>query len=558
MTDAPVSHASTWALAFLRGLVERGIRDLVLSPGSRSQALALAAAAFDDAGLIALHVVIDERVAAFRALGIAVESGRPVAVIVTSGTALANLHPGLLEAHHQGVPIIAITADRPESLRLAGVNQTTVQPHLFGFASRAEFDIPAPGADAAHDGARWAETVATAAVTLSGPIHLNVQFVEPLSSPMSTEDVVAGVVAGELPTVDRAIDTVEIAARPGVVVVAGHGAGARAEEWARELGAPLIAEIASGAHFGPHLVTDYRRILQLSEFRDAIDTVLVVGRPTLARAIDALCAQSEVDVVVVRGAEAIPYRPSDSARVVDTVTVAGDGASIAMEWGIPWSRRSRMAIDLEAQEPATDIAGSLSDNHAERADFARHEMQIQREPVTPEMLVRAVWDATWPHDRLVFGASRLIRVADSILPGKPLVVHSNRGLSGIDGTISTAAGIAAARRTTGNGQVGVTRVLLGDLSAQHDVGAVATVSGPVQIIVGNDGGGRIFDDLAVAHTANPEHFERVMRTPQRINFEGVAQTFGIGFHRVTNRGELATALSDLSGPVLIEVVLPRD
>jgi 2-succinyl-5-enolpyruvyl-6-hydroxy-3-cyclohexene-1-carboxylate synthase len=186
-------------------------------------------------------------------------------------------------------------------------------------------------------------------------------------------------------------------------------------------------------------------------------------------------------------------------------------------------------------------------------------MEIQREPVTPEMLVRAVWDVTWPHDRLMFGASRLIRVADSTLPGKPLRVHSNRGLSGIDGTIATAAGIAIASQSDAFAtQSGITRVVLGDLAAQHDIGALATVSGRIQIIVGNDGGGRIFDDLAVAEDADPKHFERVMRTPQDIDFENAARAFKVGYVRVTNRGELTAALSNASRPILVEVVLPQD
>jgi 2-succinyl-5-enolpyruvyl-6-hydroxy-3-cyclohexene-1-carboxylate synthase len=175
------------------------------------------------------------------------------------------------------------------------------------------------------------------------------------------------------------------------------------------------------------------------------------------------------------------------------------------------------------------------------------------------MLVRAVWDASWPHDRIVFGASRLIRIADAILPGKPLRVHSNRGLSGIDGTIATAAGIASASQTDAFAtQGGVTRVILGDLAAQHDIGALATVKGRIQIIVGNDGGGRIFDDLAVAEVANPNHFERVMRTPQNINFEGVARAFNLGYVKVSNRGDLTTALTNTSRPTLVEVVLPQN
>ena len=557
MIGGDVAPASAWSLHFLEALVSRGVRDIVVSPGARSQALALVAAAFADRQLIDLHVVIDERAAAFFALGIAVEAKRPVAILTTSGTAVANLHPGVLEAHHAGIPLIVITADRPASLRRAGVNQTTVQVGVFGEAARASFDIPPPEPGSVRSAIQLADDVVTAAVRELGPVHVNVQFVPPLSSAIDSQNF-DRMRSGVLPLFSRAESSVSVVAAPGTVVVAGYGAGARAEKWARELGAPLIAEIASGAHYGPHLITDYRRLLDLPEFSNAINSVIVVGRPTLSRAIDFLCTRSDVDVIVVRGPEAMPFRPSPRALVVDTIEVQGRGDEYSQRWALPWARLSRSALDQQLGEPAADVDGSIANSHAERAEFARNEMNIQREPVTPEMLVRAVWDATWPHDRLMFGASRLIRVADATLPGKPLRVHSNRGLSGIDGTIATAAGIAVASQTDAfSTQNGVTRVILGDLAAQHDIGALATVSGRIQIIVGNDGGGRIFDDLAVAEEASPQHFERVMRTPQDINFEDAARAFNVGYVRVTNRGELTAALSNTSRPTLVEVVLPQ-
>lgn len=558
MIDSGVAPSSAWSFAFLSGLVGNGVRDIVVSPGARSQALALVAAAFADRQLLELHVVIDERVAAYFALGIAVETKRPVALLTTSGTAVANLHPGVLEAHHAGIPLIVITADRPASLRNAGVNQTTTHVGLFGVAARTTFDVPPPEDPNVLDVNRFATEVVTAAVRESGPVHVNVQFVEPLSSALD-ERKIADVRAGPVPTVARAESSVSVVAAPGTIVVAGYGAGARAEKWARELGAPLIAEVASGAHFGPHLVTDYRRVLGEPEFANAINSVIVVGRPTLSRAVDALCSRQDIDVIVVRGPEALPYRPNPRALVVDTIEIEGHGDDYAQRWALPWARLSRTSIDRQFAEPAADIDGSLAEAHSERSEFARNEMEIQRERVTPEMLVRAVWDVTWPHDRLVFGASRLIRVADSVLTGKPLRVHSNRGLSGIDGNIATASGIATASQNDAfSVQSGVTRVVLGDLAAQHDLGALATLTGRIQVIVGNDGGGRIFDDLAVAGTASAKHFERVMRTPQKLNFEGVARAFGLAYFRVTNRGDLTAALSDVSRPTLVEVVLPQD
>jgi 2-succinyl-5-enolpyruvyl-6-hydroxy-3-cyclohexene-1-carboxylate synthase len=172
------------------------------------------------------------------------------------------------------------------------------------------------------------------------------------------------------------------------------------------------------------------------------------------------------------------------------------------------------------------------------------------------MLVEAVWRATWPLDRLVLGASRLIRVADTFAPGKKISVHANRGLAGIDGTISTAIGIALGAETDGT-----TRVLLGDLAALHDVGGMLLGVGEtrprIQVIVGNDGGGTIFDTLEVAATAPQDALDRVLLTPQLVSFEQLALAYGWTYMRATNRGELDQALTASAGPTLIEVPLDR-
>jgi 2-succinyl-5-enolpyruvyl-6-hydroxy-3-cyclohexene-1-carboxylate synthase len=181
-------------------------------------------------------------------------------------------------------------------------------------------------------------------------------------------------------------------------------------------------------------------------------------------------------------------------------------------------------------------------------------MEIQREPVTSDMIVRLVWDATWPHDRLVYGASSIIRIADSIVPGKPIRVHSNRGLAGIDGTIATTQGIASASRRP-DAPVGVTRLVLGDLAAAYDSSSLALITGPIQIIVCNNNGGRIFEGLDVKATANPAHFESVMLTPQQVNFEALAAAYGIAYRRVETRGQLTAALTETAEPILIEAPL---
>ncbi|MDO9589663.1 MAG: thiamine pyrophosphate-binding protein, partial [Microcella sp.] len=224
------SPASAAASALLTELVRRGVADIVLSPGSRSQALALAAAALARSGAIALHVRIDERVAGFTALGLAVESGRPVAIICTSGTAVANLHPAVLEAHHSGVGLIVLSADRPIELRGIGSNQTTQQPGIFGELVRADWDVPAPtGAPDELDDARELAAIAVRA-SIEGPVHINLAFREPLSGPVEIDRALT---PGEPPARGESAEFV-IDLRPddATVVIAGHGAGPRAEQLA--------------------------------------------------------------------------------------------------------------------------------------------------------------------------------------------------------------------------------------------------------------------------------------------------------------------------------------
>ncbi|MBH0083830.1 MULTISPECIES: 2-succinyl-5-enolpyruvyl-6-hydroxy-3-cyclohexene-1-carboxylic-acid synthase [unclassified Salinibacterium] len=571
MTIRPTnSPATNYSVALLEEFVRLGVRDVVLSPGSRSQALALAAAEFEKQGLLRLRVRIDERVGAFLALGLAVETGSPVLVITTSGTAVANLHPAVLEAHHSAVPLIIISADRPDSLRGIGSNQTTQQPGIFGTAVHKTWDVEAPtGAAGEMDAAAQLARDAIAAV--DGPVHLNLSFDDPLSAPFVWEPTAADVApepAGTRepvfpdlfsdldPVVENtthqspgAPTTLAISPSPATVVIAGTGAGPRAEQVARELGAPLIAEVASGAHFGPNLVVAYRELLNAANFGDRVARVIVFGHPTLSREIPALIQRRGVQTIVVRHPSADDYNPGRCVRLfVDEVSVSGEATDRA--WLGRWVMSSRQLLETESIAP---------DIEADAGTHAKSELAIVRTPVDRRMLAEAVWRATWPHDRLVLGASRLIREVDRVVPGKKISVHSNRGLAGIDGTISTALGIALASQAE-VGNEGVTRVLLGDLAIFHDVGALMFGVGEprprIQVIVGNDNGGTIFDGLEVASQAG-DSFDRVLLTQQNASIEALAVAYGWRYVSAATRGELDQALSAHPEPTIIEVPLGR-
>ncbi|MDJ1114733.1 2-succinyl-5-enolpyruvyl-6-hydroxy-3-cyclohexene-1-carboxylic-acid synthase [Microbacterium dauci] len=594
-TPAPDQRvpATDAAAALLQRLVARGIRHLVLSPGSRSQALALVAAELERRGALQVHVRIDERVAGFTALGIARETGLPAAVVCTSGTAVANLLPAALEAHHAGVPLLLLTADRPPELRGVGANQTTRQPGMFTSYVRFEADLPVPETtDEDGDVVASLAAVADAAVDAAlgagnraaGPAHLNLPYREPLAgtipawlaapepaAPVIEADPEADADApdeawgahyqggggiGDADVPDDADASTLLPRGPRTVVVAGADAGAAAEVLAHAGAFPLIAEIVSGARYGRHLVHGYRELLREPALGGRVERAVVFGHPTLSREVTALLRRDDIEVIAVRG----PGEPLNLNGVTIPVdALAVEPGSADREWLGEWLRASRdLAVDLSPAAPDAD--GLASTDPAERQAAMTAELGAIRAPIDRAALVDAVWRATWPHDRLVFGSSRLVRVADQLLGGKKVPVHANRGLAGIDGTIATSLGIAAASQAAGS--PGVTRVLLGDLAFLHDVGALllppAEAEPRIQVVVGNDGGGTIFDGLEVAQVADAEAFDRVLFTPHTVRLEEIARAYGWEYLRVTTRGALDQALtSPVGGRQLIEVPLAR-
>ncbi|PPF42944.1 2-succinyl-5-enolpyruvyl-6-hydroxy-3-cyclohexene-1-carboxylic-acid synthase [Pseudoclavibacter sp. AY1F1] len=572
--------AIDFSLDFLGALVRFGVTDLVVCPGSRSQALALVAAELERVGVVRLHVRVDERSAGFFALGLAAETGRAVPVITTSGTAVANLHPAMLEAFHAGVPLVAVTADRPEELLGIGANQATMQPGIFGPSVPCEA-VDAPTGSPAE--ASLAAGLALRAASTSGPLHLNLAFRDPLSVAVPPLDEWAsgfdleGSAHAEQASPQADVLDIEAAAWPRTIVIAGAAAGPEAEKVAHEGGWPLIAEATSGSRFGRNLVLAYRQLLRADsprpDLRDAVERVLVFGHPTLSREVPQLIAREGVHAVVVGPTGGEPYNPGhavaahvDAVRVHPVSAADADARVESRAWLREWVLASRELVEAEAEHaPAPDIEASRSSDKVVRSRFARQELAVARTKVDRRMLVEAVWSATWPHDRLVLGASTLIRVLDAHVSGKPIRVHSNRGLAGIDGTVATTLGVAVGSQLAGpvSAQGGVTRALIGDLTLLHDASSLLVGQGGewaprVQLIVGNDGGGTIFDDLEVARTAGPEAHSRVLYTPTAVDLEALATAYGWGYIRAETRADLERALvSREHERVLIEVPLPR-
>ncbi|WP_194765087.1 2-succinyl-5-enolpyruvyl-6-hydroxy-3-cyclohexene-1-carboxylic-acid synthase [Microbacterium sp. UFMG61] len=559
MTASPAaeSPATDAAASLIADLIAHGVRDLVLSPGSRSQALALAAVHAANQGHLRVHVRIDERVAGFTALGLSRESGAPAAAICTSGTAAANLLPAAMEAFHSGVPLLLLTADRPPELRGVGANQATVQPGMFSPWVREQIDAPVPGdGDWSGLGARAVEIAMGADAPhghpgVAGPVHLNLPSREPLSGLIPAIRVAPGEVPHPVLAAPLVLDR-----GPRTVVIAGADAGADAEEVAHAGSWPLIAEIVSGARFGRQVVHGYRALLGDADLGGRIERAVVLGHPTLSREVTRLLSRADVDVVAVRrGGEDLDL----NGRTTPAASVAVASGPADREWLGAWLTASAArAVDLSERAP--DPEGLASTDFAARRDAVKAELEAVRRPLDRELLVDAVWRATWPHDRLVFGSSRLVRVADGVLGGKKVPVHANRGLAGIDGTIATATGIALASQA--GGAPGVTRVLLGDLAFLHDVGALLLPPDEdeprLQVIVGNDGGGTIFDGLEVASTAARADLDRAFYTPHTVRLEQLALAYGWEYQRITTRTALDQALTTpAGGRQLIEVPLTR-
>jgi 2-succinyl-5-enolpyruvyl-6-hydroxy-3-cyclohexene-1-carboxylate synthase len=555
VTSSPATDA---AASLFADLAAHGVRDVVLSPGSRSQALALAAVRFADDGILRVHVRIDERVAGFTALGIARESGVPVAVLCTSGTAVANLLPATMEAFHAGVPLLLLTADRPPELRGVGANQATRQDGIFQRWVRDQIDAPVPGdgewsglAERAVAAAMGASETAAGLPGVAGPVHLNLPSREPLSGVLPE----ISPLAGDAPR-PAVAEPYRLTPGPRTVVVAGADAGAAAEEIAYAGGWPLIAEIVSGARFGRQVVHGYRALLRREDLGGRIERVVVLGHPTLSREVATLLSRDGVEVIAVRrGGEELNL----NGRTRAAAAVAAEPGDVDRVWLGAWLAASAAeAIDLSERAPDPD--GLASKDFTARREAVKAELDAVRRPLDRELLVDAVWRSTWPHDRLVFGSSRLVRVADEVLGGKKVPVHANRGLAGIDGTIATATGIALASQAAG--APGMTRVLLGDLAFLHDVGALLLPpdeSAPrLQVIVGNDGGGTIFDGLEVAASAPSRDLDRAFYTPHTVGIEHLARAYGWDYERITTRTALDQALTaPRVGRQIVEVPLAR-
>jgi 2-succinyl-5-enolpyruvyl-6-hydroxy-3-cyclohexene-1-carboxylate synthase len=550
--------------AFADELVRCGVREVCTSPGSRSTPLVLSLVR--QAGLRATSH-LDERSGGFFALGLAKASGRPVALACTSGTAAANYAPAVIEAYEARVPLLVLTADRPPELRELGAGQTIDQVKLYGSAAKWFFQVD--DHPATPERVRWLRQLAcracwTALEGRPGPVHLNFSLREPLvlDGPLPAEEPGGGGRAGGRPWVTRpgrtaALDPAlldglagELERRPRAIVVAGRAErdprlGAALAAFAERAGIPLLAEPTSGARRGPAAVAHYDALLRDPAWAGARQPELVLrvgdlptskplrqwlhglGEETLQVAFDPENAWQDP------AGAAATLLPADPRAAIEALAERLPRKPRARGWLEGWTGPDRAA--------AGAIAGVLG---------ARPELSEPR--VAAELGVRLPAEAT-----LVVASSMPIRDVETFFPARPTPprVLANRGANGIDGTVSTAFGVAAAAP-------GPVVLLIGDVALLHDIGgllAARRLGLPLAIVLLDNDGGGIFHFLPVAREGAA--FEDHVATPHGTDFSHAAALYGLAHERVAApepfRAALDGALAS-DGATLIHVRTDRE
>lgn len=605
--------ATLLARAVVASLVEAGVKRVVISPGSRNAPLTYALADAAQAGYLQLRVVVDERSAAFVALGASRSDwlheglARPAVAVMTSGSAVANAHPAVVEADAAGVPLIILSADRPHALVNTGASQTTVQTGIFGAATRYQADLGDTNAsDAVANQVRRAVAAASGRLSLDpGPVHLNVRLAPPLApaAPWQVphlepkthwlrarkplEEQLNGVTVSQVGC-RLGLDP----ARRGVIVVGdnddaelAHFAASLAHAW----GWPLLAEPTSLVRTDANAVAAYSALLaggdgsvggdgaQLSQ---EIEQLLVVGRPTLTRPIGALLAREDIYQVVLTNRA----RWSDVSGQAAYVTTLEQALS---SLNIPGGGAGAEAgADADAGGDASASAGAGAGagvgKNAPSPLWLQRWLQAGQQQLNATSVTKAAqmalttWQATSQYKShsqstaihsdglessvtLMAASSMTIRYLDARLPaGKQLKkmpgpVVANRGLAGIDGTISTAVGLAWA-----SGQP--VRVIIGDLAAAHDltglVKAVTETEVDLQVIVLDDHGGKIFSGLEYGASELSNYFPRFFTTAQQVDFAQAAAAFGTHVSVIDDVDGLQSLLSKtIEGRSLVHVKL---
>ena len=533
MNIIPNNINHIWTAMMMEELYRCGVRTVCIAPGSRSTPLTWEAAAHPELKTV---VHFDERALAFHALGIAKTSGHAVAIICTSGSAVANLLPAVVEASMSHVPLILLTADRPFELVDCGANQTIHQPGIFANYLRGDTNLPCPTTDIAPQVLLTTihHAVFQATGQNPGPVHINCPFREPLSpDPDGTDGVrylepverwreqgqpwtqyIEDAASSEL-ALGECAGIIERTAF-GVLVVGQLRTMLDLEmirELADALGWPVIADITSGArlgHYVPHVIHYADQMLQ-GPCRDQfthLETVIHIGGALVSKRVQTLFETHPPNhyIRIAFTDERLDPAHLVSHRIEYHPTIRN-----------AFARLNTDRLDRSWRDALITWSSSLDEFFG---------TELSGETITEPGVVRAVTEQAGALGGLFLGNSMPIRDADmfGVSSGRPIWVHANRGASGIDGNIATAAGIAHAI-----GSAGIAAIL-GDLAVLHDLNSLALLrANKVILVIINNGGGGIFSFLPVA--AHGELVEEFFGTPHEFEFEQAAKMFGIAYTR---------------------------
>ncbi len=539
-----------WANLIVEELVRNGVLMFCTSPGSRNTPLVIAIAENPKTRTV-IH--LDERGASFYAVGYGKGSGHPAVVVTTSGTAVANCFPAVVEAHSSATPLIVLSADRPVELRDSGANQTIDQEKIFGGYVRWFFGLPSPRTDIPP---RFVLTTIDQAVYRAmappaGPVHVNCPFAEPLGPESgdpppdellqdirvwdNTDRPLTSYVPPAHTSDPEAADTVlnKIASsRRGIVVVGpidGSKPTERLAEGLSDLKMPVFADVASGMRFGKFdrgpIITNYDLFLRIPRLPRSLspDLVLHIGERPTSRALSNFIAGSDAEYIVVNDT---PFRHDPYHQV--SLRVEADPIDFLR------------SLDLEG----------APDRSAYLARFQRLDrlctrllkgMEVTEGPLSEFMAARVLLE-NLPDDSGLFLANSMpVRDADGCgaTSTRDVVVGVNRGASGIDGTIASAAGFA-------EGSKRHTALLIGDLAFVHDLNSLLLARGPgfpLTIVLINNNGGGIFSFLPIS--GRPEYFEEYFAAPHNLSLGEITAAFGLAYSNPCSAGELGDACRNL-------------
>jgi len=547
MTEQAIENL-IWASHLIHGLAASGITHAVISPGSRSTPLTLAC--LQHSGL-KTWVQVDERSAAFFALGLAKACQQPVILICTSGSAPANWYPAVIEADMGATPLILLSADRPAELRDCGANQSIDQTHLFGSHVRAFHELPP--ADARPAMLRYLRTLTARVVDqcrwpLPGPVHVNVPLREPLvpTAPLAPVEYIAHVEVSHphpsLSAEEVALLARKLAGGKGLIIcgAGNHDSGfpTAVSFLARKLACPVLADPLSGLRFGNHdrasVLCRYDAFLRRRKFKENLnpDWVLRFGTMPVSKTLQQfLAAQPGIDHIVVDANGCWPDPLHQATRLV-----RADSAILCRQ----------LESTLELPVPSPWLEAFLAEERR-AAGLAQQNAPLEAD------VVRTIVDLLPDGGTLFSGNSMAIRDLDAFSGSgeKSLQIIGNRGASGIDGNVSTALGLAG-------GSTSTVVALLGDLAFYHDMNGLLAAQGlDVVFVVLNNGGGGIFEYLPQAQL---EYFERAWLTPLGLDFAHAATMYGLAYKKISQAADFpaALALALVGGAHLIEVMVERD